>query len=58
VTLPDASPAALYEFLDRLKAAGAPLVSVTPTRPDLEEIFIRLIHNGSSAGAMASEATV
>ncbi|MGH3621772.1 MAG: ATP-binding cassette domain-containing protein, partial [Sciscionella sp.] len=42
VTLRDADTAALYGFLDQLRAAGAPLVSVAQTQPDLEDIFIRL----------------
>ena len=35
----------VYAVLDRLRAAGAGLISVAQARPTLEEVFIRLIHN-------------
>lgn len=47
VTLPDADNSSLYAFLDHLRTTGAPLVSVTRVQPSLEEIFIRLINDGS-----------
>ncbi|HEX5116344.1 MAG TPA: ABC transporter ATP-binding protein [Pseudonocardiaceae bacterium] len=43
VTLPGADSATVYRFLHQLSTADLPLVSVTKARPDLEEIFIRLI---------------
>jgi ABC-2 type transport system ATP-binding protein len=57
VTLPDASASPLYRLLDQIRAAGMPLVSVTQSRPDLEEIFIRLIHHGGSSTAAAGTAS-
>lgn len=33
----------LYEVLDLLARQRVPLVSVTPVRPDLEEVFVRLV---------------
>ncbi|HEY2579845.1 MAG TPA: ABC transporter ATP-binding protein [Streptosporangiaceae bacterium] len=54
VTLRDASPAGLYEFLGVLRVAGASLVSVTRTQPDLEEIFIRLIRQGGIPASVIS----
>lgn len=56
VTLRDASTAALWEFLDRARAVGAPLVSVSQARPSLEDIFIRLIHeDATTTGASTGE---
>jgi ABC-2 type transport system ATP-binding protein len=49
VTLRDASTGPLYQILDHVRTAGAALVSVTQTRPDLEEVFIRLIHRDDAA---------
>jgi ABC-2 type transport system ATP-binding protein len=43
VTLPNASTGALYGFLDDLRAADVPLLSVSQAQPGLEEIFLRLI---------------
>jgi ABC-2 type transport system ATP-binding protein len=58
VRLPDADNGVLYAFLDRLRAAQAPLVSVAQAQPSLEEVFIRLIHDGdtpTAAGARAAD---
>jgi hypothetical protein len=33
----------LYQALDVLARHRVPLVSVTPVRPDLEEVFVRLV---------------
>jgi ABC-2 type transport system ATP-binding protein len=51
VTLPGADSAAVYRFLHQLSAADLPLVSVTRARPDLEEIFIRLVQPGATPTA-------
>lgn len=40
--------ATVYRILEQLSAAELPLISVTKTQPDLEEIFIRLIRNGGT----------
>jgi len=48
VTLRDADQGRLHGFLDDLRAAGVPLLSVTPAQPALEEIFLRLIGSGAS----------
>jgi ABC-2 type transport system ATP-binding protein len=56
VTLPDASQDTLQGFLGQLRSRGVPLVSVTQGQPDLEEVFIKLLHsdgNGSSALGIA-----
>jgi ABC-2 type transport system ATP-binding protein len=45
LTLPDTNPAALYQLLADLGAADVPLVSVRRAQPDLEEVFLRLIHD-------------
>ena len=52
VTLPDADLGPLYQFLDQIRTAGVPLVSVAQTQPDLEEVFIRLIgaHGRTTTG--------
>jgi ABC-2 type transport system ATP-binding protein len=47
VTLRDADQARLHHFLDDLRAASIPLLSVTQAQPDLEEIFLRLIGSGT-----------
>jgi ABC-2 type transport system ATP-binding protein len=46
VVLRDADQGRLHEFLDHLRTAGIPLLSVTQAQPDLEEIFLRLIGSG------------
>lgn len=56
VRLPDTDTAELYGFLDLLKGAQAPLVSVRRAQPDLEEVFIRLLLD-DLPGARAGEAT-
>lgn len=43
ILVPGADGDAVYSTLDRLRAAGAPLVSVIQAQPSLEEIFIRLV---------------
>ena len=48
ITLRDASQDGLHEFLGQLRAKGIPLLSVTRAQPDLEEVFLRLIHAGSA----------
>ena len=50
VTLPTAETAPLYEFIERLRAANAPLVAVARAEPALEDIFIRLIHDPPKRG--------
>jgi ABC-2 type transport system ATP-binding protein len=58
VTLRDADTPSLYEFLDQLRASSARLVSVAQVQPDLEEIFIRLIHDdGIPAGGAGRTTT-
>ena len=60
VTLPDASQAALHGLLDQLRAHRVPLVSVSQAQPDLEEVFLRLIHpgcEGARAGTAAGRVT-
>ena len=58
VTLRDADQGRLHGFLDDLRTAGVPLLSVTQAQPDLEEIFLRLIGSGDAgqAGAEAARA--
>jgi len=53
VTLRDADQGRLHHFLDDLRAAGMPLLSVTQAQPDLEEIFLRLIGSGTVASCDA-----
>ena len=53
VTLRDADQGRLHHFLDDLRAAGMPLLSVTQAQPDLEEIFLRLIGSGTGASCDA-----
>lgn len=48
ITVPGADSRSVYPVLDRLAAAGAPLVSVAQARPSLEEVFIRLVNGGSA----------
>ncbi len=45
VTLRDTDQDALQHFLGRLHDARVPLVSVSQAQPDLEEVFLRLIHD-------------
>lgn len=45
IVLPDADTGALYDFLDKIREAGAPLSAVTRAQPSLEEVFIRLVHD-------------
>ncbi len=47
ITLPDASQDGLQRLLGQLRDAGVPLVSVSQARPNLEEVFLRLIHDDS-----------
>jgi ABC-2 type transport system ATP-binding protein len=51
--LPDADQAALHTILDALWAAGIPLLSASQARPDLEEIFLRLIRPGEGDSGAA-----
>jgi ABC-2 type transport system ATP-binding protein len=50
VTLRDADQGRLADFLGELHARDIPLLSVAPARPDLEEIFLRLIGQGTPDG--------
>jgi ABC-2 type transport system ATP-binding protein len=62
VTLRDASQDALLDFLSELRVNDVPLLSVSQARPDLEEIFLRLIRagdgdgDGDGASTMATDA--
>jgi ABC-2 type transport system ATP-binding protein len=38
----------LYAYLARLNEAGLPLRSVKPVEPDLEDVFLELVHGGAS----------
>ncbi len=58
VTLRDADQGRLHEFLDDLRAAGVPLLSVTQAQPDLEEIFLRLIGTQTPAPQPGDAAAV
>jgi ABC-2 type transport system ATP-binding protein len=49
VVLRDADQGRLHTFLDDLRAAGVPVLSVTQAQPDLEEIFLRLIGSGTAS---------
>ncbi len=49
VQLPSAEPAALYRLLGALGVAKAPLVSVRRAQPELEEVFLRLLHDAPDA---------
>jgi ABC-2 type transport system ATP-binding protein len=53
VVLRDADQGRLHHFLEDLRASGIPLLSVTQARPDLEEIFLRLIGSGTGASGAA-----
>ena len=53
ILLPDASQDSLQRLLGQLRETGIPLLSVSQSRPDLEEVFIRLIHEGAAAGKHA-----
>jgi ABC-2 type transport system ATP-binding protein len=48
ITLRDASQDSLREFLGALWARDVRVLSVTRAQPDLEEVFLRLIHSGST----------
>ncbi len=50
VTLRDADQDRLQGFLGELRARDIPLLAVTQARPDLEEIFLRLIGQGTPDG--------
>jgi ABC-2 type transport system ATP-binding protein len=51
VLLRDADQGRLHHFLEELRAAGVPLLSVTQAQPDLEEIFLRLIGSEDPAAS-------
>lgn len=51
--LPDTDQVTLRKVLDGLRIADIPLVSVSQARPDLEEIFLRLIRSGDGDGRVA-----
>jgi ABC-2 type transport system ATP-binding protein len=40
----------LYDLLAQLRAAGLPLLSAQRAEPDLEEVFVRLVGEGGTAG--------
>ena len=46
---PDTDDRSVFAVLDRLGATGSGLVSVARARPSLEEVFLRLIHQGPAA---------
>jgi ABC-2 type transport system ATP-binding protein len=48
ITLRDADQGRLHHFLAELRATGVPLLSVAQAQPDLEEVFLRLIHSGAA----------
>ena len=48
VTLRDASQDSLRGFLEELWARDVRVLSVTRAQPDLEEVFLRLIHSGGT----------
>lgn len=54
VTLPDADQDALQAFLRGIRSRGLTLVSVAQAQPDLEEIFIKLLHSGNGDGGTGS----
>jgi ABC-2 type transport system ATP-binding protein len=56
VTLRDVSQTALHHFLSELRAKDIPLLSVTRAQPDLEEVFLRLIHQGAAADGRPADA--
>jgi ABC-2 type transport system ATP-binding protein len=56
VTLRDADQGRLAGFLGELRAKDIRLLSVTQARPDLEEIFLRLIGTGARDGTAARAA--
>lgn len=43
ITLPTSEDTALYEVLRQVQRSGARLLSVEQVRPDLEEVFVRLV---------------
>jgi ABC-2 type transport system ATP-binding protein len=43
ITLPTSEDAALHEVLRQVQRSGARLLSVEQVRPDLEEVFVRLV---------------
>jgi ABC-2 type transport system ATP-binding protein len=51
VTLPGTNTDVLQGFLGLLRAHGVRLLSVTQAQPDLEEVFISLIHTGAAGAA-------
>jgi ABC-2 type transport system ATP-binding protein len=56
LTLPDTSQARLQQVLGQLLDHKVPLLSVSQARPNLEEVFIRLLHEGHAAEGTASGA--
>jgi ABC-2 type transport system ATP-binding protein len=56
ITLRDAGQDGLRAFLEDLWSRHVPVLSVTRAQPDLEEIFLRLIHPGGAAGDHAAAA--
>jgi ABC-2 type transport system ATP-binding protein len=57
IILRDADQGRLRDFLGELGARDIPLLSVSQARPDLEEIFLRLIGPGARDHAAARAAT-
>ncbi|HEU5421374.1 MAG TPA: ABC transporter ATP-binding protein [Streptosporangiaceae bacterium] len=56
ITLPDARQDSLRECLEKLWARNIPVLSVSRAQPDLEEIFLRLIHSGDAAATARTAA--
>jgi ABC-2 type transport system ATP-binding protein len=50
IMIPSADPDTLALLLNRLEWRETPLLSVNRARPDLEEVFLRLVRDGASDG--------
>src|SRR6266511_3275908 len=49
ITLPTADADDLFKLLAEVQSLGLPLLSVRQVEPDLEEVFLRLVHAGRAA---------
>ena len=47
IVVPDGNQVTVYRVLETLARHQLPLVSVAPVRPDLEDVFLRLVGEGS-----------
>ncbi len=56
ITLPDASQDGLQHFLGQLRDRNIPLLSVSQAQPGLEDVFLRLIHDGTAADPRGAHA--